>query len=103
MAERRDHERHLIRRFALLKLANGELIEGETQDMSVGGAFIECAPERDVNEGDICTITLILEDDDESISTEIYGSISHRAEEGIGCNFLKINSAYYQFMSEYLE
>ncbi len=103
MAERRDHERHLIRRFALLKLANGELIEGETQDMSVGGAFIECDADRDLQEGEICTITLILEDDDESISTEIYGNITHKGEDGVGCNFLKINSAYYQFMSEYFE
>ena len=51
MSERRDHERHLIRRFALLKLSNGELIEGQTQDMSVGGAFIECDPGRDLQEG----------------------------------------------------
>jgi len=103
MPERRDHERHLIRRFALLKLANGELIEGQTEDMSIGGAFIKCDPDRDLQEGDICTITLILEDDDESISTEIYGSISHKGEEGVGCNFLKINSAYYQFMSIYYD
>ncbi len=102
MSERRNHERHLIRRFALLKLSNGELIEGETQDMSIDGAFIECNPDRELQEGDICTITLILEDD-ESISTEIYGSIAHRTEDGVGCNFLKINSVYYQFMSEYFE
>lgn len=103
MSERRDHERHLIRRFALLKLSNGELIEGQTQDMSVGGAFIECDPGRDLQEGETCTITLILEGDDESISTEIYGNITHREEGGVGCNFLKINSVYYQFMSEYFD
>ena len=99
MSERRDHERHLIRRFALLKLANGELVEGQTQDMSIGGAFILCDSERDLHEGETCTITLILEDDDQPITTEVYGNITHREDEGVGCQFLKINSAYYQFMN----
>ena len=99
MSERRDHERHLIRRYALLRLASGELIEGQTQDMSLGGAFILCDSDRIEHDGETCTITLILEDDDQSITTEIYGNITHRGEEGVGCSFLKINSAYYQFMS----
>ncbi len=103
MSDRRDHERYLIRRFALLKLANGELIEGQTLDMSMGGAFIECSEKEDISEGDMCTITLTLDDDEESSSTEIYGSITHLDDEGVGCNFLKINSAYYQFMREYME
>lgn len=89
MTERRNHDRHLIRRHVLLKLANGELVDGQTLDMSIGGAFIKCAPDRELQEGDMCTISLILENDDESISTEVSGSISHRSELGVGCSFLK--------------
>lgn len=100
MSNRRNYERLLIRKFALLKLANGEIIEGQTRDMSVGGAFIECEPDIDLAEGTECTISLALDEEEEGTITEIYGSISHCDTEGLGCNFLKVNSVYYQFIKE---
>jgi len=103
MSNRRDYERLLIRRFALLKLANGETIEGQTRDMSVGGAFIECEPDISLEEGEECTISLMLDEEDEELLAEIYGSISHSEEQGIGLNFLKVNSIFYQFIKEHNE
>jgi PilZ domain len=100
MSNRRNYERLLIRKFALLKLANGMIIEGQTRDMSVGGAFIECESDIDLAEGTECIISLVLEEEDEGMITEIYGSISHCDLEGLGCNFLKVNSVYYQFIRE---
>ncbi len=102
-SNRRKYERRLIHKFALLKLANGITIEGQTRDMSIGGAFIECAQDDidlDLTEGDECTISMVLEEGDEELTTEIYGNISHHDSQGIGCNFLKINLVYYQFISE---
>ena len=100
MSERRNYERHLLRRLALLKFANGEIVEGHTVDMSVGGAFIEIDGDIELHEGDTCSISLVLEeDDDEMVTTQIYGSISHQSAQGVGCNFLKINSVYYQFLT----
>lgn len=103
MSERRNYERHLLRRLALLKFANGEVVEGHTVDMSVGGAFIEIDKDIELHEGDTCTISLVLEDEDEMLTTEIYGSISHQTAQGVGCNFLKINSVYYQFLTNIYE
>jgi PilZ domain-containing protein len=100
MSNRRNYERHLIRKFALLKLANGETVEGETRDLSAGGAFIECSPDIDLAEGTKCAISLILDEEEEGLVTEIYGSITHCEDEGLGCNFLKVNSVYYQFLRE---
>ena len=104
-SNRRNYERSLIRKFALLKLKNGDILEGETHDLSMGGAFIEYDSDIDIDlaeltEGEECTISMILEEGDEELTTEIYGSISHITPEGVGCNFLKINLAYYQFISE---
>lgn len=103
MSERRNYERHLLRKLALLKFANGDVIEGHTVDMSVGGAFIEIDGEADLHEGDTCTISLVLDDEGEMVTTEIYGSISHQSPQGVGCDFLKINSIYYQFLSSIYE
>ncbi len=103
MSNRRDYERLLIQRFALIKLANGEFIEGQTRDMSVGGAFVECEYDIDLEEGTECTISLTLDDDeneDEELTTEIYGTVSHSSAHGLGLNFLKVNSVYYQFINE---
>ncbi|HIP83553.1 MAG TPA: PilZ domain-containing protein [Desulfocapsa sulfexigens] len=98
MKNRRDYERLLIRKFALLKLANGEIIEGQTRDMSVGGAFIECEPDVDLSEGTECTIRLMLDEEGRELTTEIYGTITHSDSEGLGCHFLKVNAIYYQFI-----
>jgi hypothetical protein len=100
MSNRRDYERLLIRKFALLKLANGETIEGETRDMSMGGAFIECEPDVYPEEGTECTISLMLDDEEEELMTELYGSITHNDTGGIGLNFLKVNATFYQFIRE---
>ncbi len=100
MSNRRNYERLLIQKFALLKLANGKIVEGQTRDMSVGGAFIECEPDIDLSEGMECTISLVLDEEDEEMTTEIYGRISHCDNGGLGCNFLKVNSVYYQFIGE---
>ncbi len=101
-SNRRNYERRLIHKFALLKLANGDIIEGQTRDMSIGGAFIEYDSDIDIDltEGEECSISMILEEGEDELSTEIYGSISHSDSEGVGCHFLKINLAYYQFISE---
>ncbi len=98
MSERREHERHLIRMFAILKFANGVIIEGQTREMSMGGAFIECETDAEFHEGDTCTVSLKLEETGETVDTEIYSTVTHRGGQGIGCQFLKINSTYYQFM-----
>lgn len=101
MSNRRNYERHLIRKFALLKLTNGEIIEGQTRDLSAGGAFIECEPDIDLEQGTECSISLTLdEEDDERLITEIYGYVIHSDGGGLGCNFLKVNSTYYQFIRE---
>ena len=100
MSNRRNYERLLIRKFALLKLANGEIIEGQTRNMSIGGVFIECEPDIDLAKGTECTISLVLDEEEEGMLTEIHGSISHSNAEGLGFNFLKINSVYYQFIRE---
>ncbi len=100
MSNRRNYERLLIRKFALLKLANGETIEGETRNMSEYGAFIECKPDISVAEGTECTIQLVLNEDDQEQTTDIYGTISHSDSEGLGCKFLRINATYYQFIRE---
>ncbi len=103
MSERRKYERHLLRKLAILRLASGEVIEGHTMDMSVGGAFIEVDADLELHEGESCTISLVLEDEGEEITTEIDGSISHQSDQGVGCNFLKIDSAYYQFLNKIYE
>ncbi len=101
-SNRRNYERRLIHKFALIKLANGEILEGRTRDMSVGGAFIEYDSDIDIDltEGEECSISMILEEGENELTTEIYGSISHPEAGGVGCDFLKINLAYYQFISE---
>jgi hypothetical protein len=98
MANRRDYERFLIRKYALLKLANGEIIEGQTRDMSMSGAFIECEPDIDLSEGTECAIRLMLDAEDKELTTEIYGNIRFSDSEGLGCHFLKVNTIYYQFI-----
>jgi hypothetical protein len=103
MSERREHERHLIRMLAILKFANGVIIEGKTREMSMGGAFIECDTDVELHEGDTCTVSLTLEETGETIDTEIYSTITHRGGQGIGCKFLKINSTYYQFMGNLID
>ncbi len=100
MSNRRDYERLLIRKFALLKLTNGEIIEGQTRDISMEGAFIECEPDIYLEEGTECTIKLMLDEEDKELTTEIYGSISHSDSEGLGFNFLRVNAIYYQFIRE---
>jgi hypothetical protein len=98
MKNRRDYERLLIRKFALLKLANGETISGQTRDMCVGGAFIECEPDIDLADGTECTIRLMLDESDKELTTEIYGNIKYIDGEGFGCHFLKVNAIFYQFI-----
>lgn len=100
MSNRRNYERYLIRKFALLKLANGEIIEGQTRDLSAGGAFIECKPDANLEQGTECSISLTLDEEDDKLITEIYGYIIHSDAEGLGCNFLKVNSTYYQYIRE---
>lgn len=100
MSNRRNYERLLIQKYAILRLTNGESIEGKTRDMSVGGAFIECEYDNDLGEGTECTISLMLDEGNEAVLTEMYASISHSEEEGLGCIFLKVNSGYYQFIGE---
>lgn len=100
MSNRRDYERLLIHKFALLKLANGQTIEGRTRNMSVGGAFIEFESDIDLAEGTECTIRLMLGEEGEEMTKEIHSSISHRDEGGLGLTFLKINAIYYQFIRE---
>lgn len=100
MSNRRNYERLLIQKYAILKLTNGESIEGKTRDMSVGGAFIECDHDSDLSEGTECTISLMLDEEDEELITELYASISHSDEAGLGCTFLKVNSVFYQFIGE---
>ena len=102
MSNRRNYERLLIHKFALLKLANGEIIEGQTRDMSMGGAFIECDPDIDLKEGTECSISLTLDEEEELIA-EIYASISHSEDDGLGLDFLKVNSIYYRFIREIYE
>ena len=99
MSNRRNYERLLIHKFALLKLANGETITGRTRDISVDGAFIECESGIDLEEGTECSISLTL-DEEEELTTEIYASISRSENDGLGCKFLKVNSTYYQFIRE---
>lgn len=99
-SNRRNYERLLIRRYALLKLTNGEVFEGLTRDMSVGGAFIECDPDIDLSEGTECSINIALDETDPEETTEIYGTISHCGSDGLGFNFLKVNSVFYQFIGE---
>lgn len=100
MSDRRNYERHLIRKFALLKLANGEIFEGLTRDMSMGGAFIECESNIDLTRGMECSIRLILKEGEEEMITEISGAICYSDSRGLGCTFLRINSTYYQFINE---
>ncbi|MBU1233236.1 MAG: PilZ domain-containing protein, partial [Proteobacteria bacterium] len=99
MSDRRNYERHLIRKFALLKLTNGDTFKGQTRDMSMGGAFVECDSAISLAEGTECTIYLTLREGEEELVTEIYGSICRSDSQGLGFNFLKINSTYYQFMN----
>ncbi len=99
-SNRRNYERLLIRRYALLKLANGKVLEGQTRDMSVGGAFIECEPDIEITEGTECSISLALDETDQEKTTEIYGTISHCDSDGLGFFFLKVNSVFYQFIGE---
>lgn len=99
-SNRRTYERLLIRKYVLLKLANGEVLEGLTRDMSVGGAFIECEPDIDLSEGTECSISMALDETDTEKTTEIYGTISHCGSDGLGFNFLKVNSVFYQFIGE---
>ena len=103
MSNRRNYERYLIRKFALLKLANGETIEGETRDMSMGGAFIELPSDTDLEEGAECTVSLVLGDGDNEEATELHGNICYNDGRGIGCNFLKVNTIFYQFITELIE
>ncbi len=103
MSDRRDYERLLIRKFAILKLANGATIEGETRDMSMGGIFIECEPNIDLTDGTECSVSLALADGSENITTETYGTICHNSDGGVGLLFLKVNSTYYQFIEEHAE
>jgi hypothetical protein len=100
MSNRRNYERLLIQKFTLLKLANGDIIEGQTRDISMGGAFIECESAIDLAKGTECTISLVLDEEEEGMITELYGSISYCNTEGLGCKFLKVNSVYYQFIKE---
>lgn len=100
MSDRRNYERLLIRKFALLKLASGETLRGETRNISMGGAYIECESDIELETGTECVIRLILKEGEEEVATEIYGSICYSDGQGLGCTFLKINSSYYQFINE---
>lgn len=100
MSNRREYERLMIRKYALLKLTNGELIEGQTRNLSMSGAFIECEPEFPLQNGTECSITMNLDEEDEEMLAEIYATISHSDDDGLGCHFLKVNSTYYQFIGE---
>lgn len=100
MSNRRNYERLLIQKYALLKLENGEVIAGQTRNISMGGAFLECEPDIDLSEGTECSISLILNEGYEEELTEIHGYISHSGTEGLGLNFLKVDSTYYQFIDE---
>ncbi len=99
MPNRRNYERLLIRRYALLKLANGETITGETRNMSMGGVFVECEQDGILDAGTECSISLTLGDDGDEMTTETSGSICHIDSEGIGLFFVKVNATYYQFIS----
>ncbi len=103
MSDRRNYERLLIRKFALLKLANGETIEGETRDMSMSGIFLECESDLNLVVGTECTVSLAIAEENEETTIEAYGSIRHGGDGGIGLLFLKVNSIYYQFITEHSE
>lgn len=103
MSNRRDYERMLIRKFALIKLASGETIEGQTRDLSEAGAFVECTPSVSVPEGTACTIQLALDENNSEQTTDIQGSISHSENDGLGLKFLLINATYYQFIRELID
>ena len=90
MSNRRDYERMLIRKFALIKLASGEIIEGQTRNMSEAGAFVECNPSFSIPNGTECTIQLVLDENNSEQTTDIQGSISHSEDDGLGLKFLLI-------------
>lgn len=95
MSERRNYERHLIRKIALLKLAGEEASQKQSGDKSVDLTFFQCNSHGDLHLGDDCTVILMLE---QKISTGIYGNTSHNPDFDLSCNFLEVGSVLYQFM-----
>ncbi len=98
MKNYRDNERVLLKKFALLKLKNGTTIEGQTRNMSVGGAYIEYEADIELLEGTECNIQITLDEENKDLTAEIYANIMYRDDDGVGCRFLKVNAIYYQFI-----
>ncbi|MEN8200410.1 MAG: PilZ domain-containing protein [Thermodesulfobacteriota bacterium] len=100
MSDRRKYERYLIQKLALLQLANGNTLQGQTLDMGEGGALIQFETDNDLTLGESYRVNLLLDEEDEETLTEVEGQVSHLSSNGVGFTFLKINSTYYQFMEE---
>jgi len=99
--EKRKHIRLNIQLEANIQSENGNTYDGKTKNISFGGLFLLMSPAEDINEGDSCNVTLLLnnEDSGHSIPLLFKCNVIHRREKGYGLQFICIDGleAYSHF------
>lgn len=96
-ADRRRFTRTPIRISAELAPGSGEIVEGRTSDLSVMGMFFCFKPDspaearKSLDKGQECRVALIIEGGNSPIRLNLRGVIMHRAEDGVGVEFVKMN------------
>ncbi len=102
MKEHRKHTRLPIILNAEVLLPNGVKCVGKTKNISFGGLFVDLDDPQKLDAGDECDIILLLDGTQGRMEIIIHSIIIHKANTGIGLNFLGIEIDYYEHFKKLL-
>jgi hypothetical protein len=91
--EKRKHARLSIQLDAKIQTESGNVYDGKTKNISFGGLFLSMSPNEVLEEDDSCTVSLLLNKDDDSgpvIPLTFQCNIIHCRKNGYGLQFVCI-------------
>ncbi|NDY43100.1 PilZ domain-containing protein [Dissulfurirhabdus thermomarina] len=94
--ERRKNTRVPLKIEAELRLSDGTVHKGVTENMSFGGTFLKWPGLAGISEGDPCVFALVLQPEPHPWVIEIESRVIHVQEDGVGLQFLSVDYEGYQ-------
>jgi len=98
--DQRKHARLPIERTALIQHGDDKVHQGQTSNISFGGAYISLAEQEGLCVGDICELALQLGESLDSIEIFFKVRIVRLDERGIAIRFILINAESYRHFEQ---
>lgn len=87
MTDHRKYTRLPLDVIVEIKLQDGNRLYGETADISLDGAFVMLIPPPSVQQGQPCSLELIIKAEEGWVRVAFSCSIAHTKDDGIGLQF----------------